>query len=59
MANLRGLLAEGLVARSGPRLPDRLIGALVAALVLAGARRILRLPTDACADAPAARAPPG
>jgi Co/Zn/Cd efflux system component len=43
LANLGVMAAGGLVALTGSRLPDLVIGLLIAALVLAGAVRILRL----------------
>jgi len=43
IANLGVLLAAGLVAWSGSRLPDLVVGGAIAALVAAGAVRILRL----------------
>ena len=43
LANLGLLLAAGLVSLTGSRYPDLLIGLAIAALVLHGARRILRL----------------
>lgn len=43
IANLGVLLAAGLVAWTGSRLPDIVVGSAIAALVWAGALRILRL----------------
>lgn len=43
LANLGVMAAGGLVAVTGSRLPDLVIAAIIAALVLAGALRILRL----------------
>jgi len=43
LANLGVMAAGGLVALTGSPLPDLVIGSLIAALVLAGAVRILRL----------------
>ncbi len=43
LANLGVILAGALVAWSGSNVPDLVIGALIALLVLGGARRILRL----------------
>ncbi len=43
LANLGVIVAGALVAGTGSRLPDLLIGALIAAIVLQGALRILRL----------------
>ncbi len=43
LANLGVMAAGGLVALTGSRLPDLAIGSLIAAVVLAGAVRILRL----------------
>lgn len=43
LANLGVMTAGALVAATGSRLPDLVIGTLVAALVLLGAVRILRL----------------
>jgi Co/Zn/Cd efflux system component len=43
LANLGVMAAGGLVALTGSRLPDLAVGALVAALVLVAAARILRL----------------
>ena len=43
LANLGIMAAGALVAWTGSRLPDLVIGTLVAALVLLGAVRILRL----------------
>ena len=43
LANLGVIAAGGLVAATGSRVPDLVIGTLVAALVLLGAVRILRL----------------
>jgi len=43
LANLGVLAAGALVAATGSRLPDLAIGALIAIVVLLGARRILRL----------------
>ena len=44
LANLGVIVAGGLVALTGSTLPDLVIGAIIAALVLRGAMRILRLP---------------
>jgi cation diffusion facilitator family transporter len=43
LANLGVILAGGLVAATGSRLPDLLIGMVISVLVLSGAVRILRL----------------
>jgi Co/Zn/Cd efflux system component len=46
LANLGVMTAGALVALTGSRLPDLVIGSLIAALVLNGAVRILRLGSD-------------
>jgi Co/Zn/Cd efflux system component len=43
VANLGVILAAGLVAMTGSRLPDLVVGAAIASVVLAGAVRILRM----------------
>ena len=43
IANLGVILAGALVAMTGSRYPDLMIGCLIAIIVLNGARRILRL----------------
>ena len=43
LANLGVMVAGALVAWTGSRLPDLVVGTVVAALVLLGAVRILRL----------------
>jgi Co/Zn/Cd efflux system component len=43
LANLGVIAAGALVAWTGSRYPDLVIGSLIALLVLNGARRILRL----------------
>jgi len=43
IANLGVILAAGLVAITGSRLPDLVVGAAIAGVVLAGALRILRM----------------
>jgi Co/Zn/Cd efflux system component len=43
LANLGVMVAGGLVAWTGSRIPDLVIGAAVGLLVLGGAVRILRL----------------
>ena len=43
LANLGVILAGALVAATGSRYPDLVVGTAVAAMVIAGAARILRL----------------
>jgi Co/Zn/Cd efflux system component len=43
IANLGVILAAGLVAMTGSRLPDLVVGAAIAGVVLAGALRILKM----------------
>ncbi|MFM7119526.1 MAG: cation transporter [Gammaproteobacteria bacterium] len=47
LANLGIVVAAGLVVWTGSNLPDLAVGALIGVLVLEGARRILRLRSDA------------
>lgn len=43
LANLGVIVADALVARTGSRVPDLVIGAIVGTIVLVGLGRILRL----------------
>lgn len=50
IANAGVILAGGLVALTGSRFPDLIIGLIIGVIVLLGARRILMIKNDQCPD---------